>query len=168
MKTFLKCMLLTVVLCGVWSCSDDDKTTTLPPTPVTYNEISGTWKMTKWNNEDMNDKRYFYVTFDRKDRVFDIYQNLDTEKTRHLTGRYLLDYDEDLGTVISGDYHHAAGSWSHTYLLNDFSKDEMTWVVVTRENNLLANPWTPDFTDVTIYTRIDAVPEEVLNNTRAE
>lgn len=165
MKTFLKCMLLAVVFCGVWSCSDDDKPA-LPPEPVTYHDISGTWKMTKWNDEEMNDGRYFYVTFDRKDRVYDIYQNLDTEKTRHLTGRYILDYDEDLGSTIEGDYDHAAGLWSHTYLLNQFSKTEMTWVVVTRENGLSANPWIPDFSDVTIYTRVDEVPEDILNNTR--
>lgn len=167
MKTFCKYMIVIVILCGVWSCSDDDDNTAPKPVAVTYYEIAGTWKMTSWNGEKMADGLYFYVTFDRKDRVFDIYQNLDTEKTRHLTGRFLMNFNEDLGTIIEGDYHHASGIWNQTYLLNDFTKTEMTWVVVNREHGLPANPWIPDFSDVTVYTRVDEVPEDVLNNTRS-
>jgi len=166
MKTFFKYMLLAALICNIWSCSDDDEDV-VEKTNITYNDIAGTWKMTKWNDEEMNDGRYFYVTFNRKDRVFDIYQNLDTEKTRHLTGRFLMEHDEDLGTIIKGDYDHAAGQWNQTYLLDSFADSEMSWVVVTREHNLPANPWMPDYSDVTIYTRIDAVPDEVLINSEA-
>jgi len=164
MRTFLKYTLMVAVICGFWSCSDDDDDNPVVKPNVTYYQMAGTWKMTKWNGQEMNDGRYFYVTFDRKDRVFDIYSNLDTEKTRHLTGRYLMNYIEDLGTIIEGDYHHASGQWNQSYLLNEFSNTEMSWVVVTREHNLPANPWTPDFSDVTVYTRVDAIPDNVLNS----
>lgn len=152
-------LMLAVTLCA---CSDDDERVKPDANlPVNYASIAGIWQLATWNGAEMNDECYLYMIIDRKAddqsgrRAFQTYQNIDSSKSRHLTSTYELTDDEDRGVIISGMYDHSAGFWNSEYFITDLSGDTMTWTV------------TDDDSDRSVYIRCEAIPEDILNGTRA-
>lgn len=143
------------------ACSDKEETPAPQDLPVNYANIAGTWRQTEWNGEQMNDQRYLYIVIERKPddktkrRSFEIYQNIDSNKSRHLTSTYELETDEDLGPIIRGIYDHSSGFWNSSYLITDLNEDTMTWTVED------------DPSDVSVYKRCESIPEDILNGTRS-
>lgn len=70
-------------------------------------------------------------------------------------GIYTLEYDENEGNTITGLYDHASGFWNHIYRIDRFTEESMTWIVKD------------DLSDISVYTRCEAVPDDILNGTRA-
>lgn len=154
MKPLFRMLLLLLPL-GFGACEDDHSYFDDTPKEIAYSEIAGCWQLTQWNGTAMNDSRYFYITFDRMERTFEIYQNFDSAKSRRLTGTYTLEYNEDDGNSITGIYDHASGNWNHDYRVATQADGTMIWT--TKD----------DDTDVSVYTRCEAVPEEIINGTRS-
>lgn len=152
MKTFSKLIVSAFALCGFWACGDNDHGNNDPiPEPVTYASVAGIWQLTQWNGEAFNDSRYCYLVLDRKDRVFEIYQNLDSSRARHITGTYELKEDEYLGVLFEGEYDHGLGFLNNIYVISMPTGESMKWVV------------SDDPADVSVYTRCASVPENILN-----
>ena len=85
--------------------------------------------------------------------AFDIYQNIDSPYSRHITGNFSLVYDEDEGTnTIKGWYDYNAGLWTSDYVITEVTGDSMKW--------------TSD-SDVCVYTRRTAVPDEIIAGTKS-
>lgn len=151
-------LLLATALCA---CDKDDAPAGPTTLPVNYANIAGTWRLTEWNGEPMNDGRYYYMIIGRKPdeetglRPLEIYQNIDSDKSRHLTSTYELETDEDSGTVISGVYDHSAGFWNNSYVITGLEADRMIWTVED------------DPSDISVYIRCEAIPGDILNGTRA-
>lgn len=160
MKKLLKYVALAIALIAC-ACNDDDNPAPDPGFAVNYANIAGVWQLTEWNGEPVNDTRYCYMIITRKAdeetgrRPMEVYQNLDSSKSRYLTSTYELTEDEDLGVVISGLYDHSSGFWNRDYIVGDLTAGSMVWTV------------TDDPADVSVYTRCEAVPEDILNGTRA-
>lgn len=157
--------LLCAMALFVSSCSDDDKVQLPEYMPVTYANIAGVWQLAEWNGEALGEERYCYLVIGRKAnddgyRVLDIYMNLDSNKSRHLTSVYELEDDEEMDdnpytAFISGMYDYSAGFWNNSYIISELTPDRMVWTV------------TDDAEDVSVYVRRDAVPEDILTGTRA-
>ena len=163
MRTFFRIVVLFAVMVGGISCSDDDKTEDLKPVlEVNYANVAGTWQLTEWNGEKMNDSRYYYIVLNRKEedgkRGYTIYTNLNSATSQRITGAFLLEKDEDKGDLISGTYDYQLSTddaWSHEYIISDLYNESMVW---TAED---------DPGEMRIYSRCEAVPADILAGTRA-
>lgn len=162
MKKFFEYVAILVLSVAFLSaCNDDEPVPGPQDIPVNYANISGTWRLAEWNGEQMDDKRYLYMVIERRPdeetglRKIELYQNIDSSKSRHLTGTYELEEDEDLGTIIRGIYDHSSGFWNNSYIINGLTDGQMVWTVEE------------DASDVSVYIRCQEIPEDILNGTRA-
>ena len=153
MKNILKIVVLSLALAAAVAC-DDDKQPVDTSLPVTSNNIAGTWQLARWNDAPLADGSYVYLHIIRKDNLFELYQKLDTFQARKLTGRFALNEDEELGTLIRGLYDYGTGEWQHRYIVRDLTADRMVWVALDD----------PD--DISIYVRCDAIPQEIIDQSR--
>lgn len=152
MKNLLKISLLLLFAAGMTAC-DDDKSYDDPGLNVTLYNLSGTWKLDTWNNgEALADGSYVYLELSyRNGNEFTIYQNLDSFGPRRITGVYNLYTDDSLGSIIRGMYDYENGDWSHRYIVSNLFSDRMTWTA------------TDDQTNVSVYTRCEGVPQDILD-----
>lgn len=151
MKTLFKILVVMISLVGFTSCSDDDVEFIEPALEVNYANIEGVWKLAEWNGEPLTENVYLYVVFNRRDRRYEQYQKFDSMYARYITGSYLIDDKEDIGSIISGRYDYGMGNWNNSYVItNLYESGSMIW---TAEN---------DEDDVTKYIRCDKVPEDVI------
>lgn len=137
-------MMLAIALI---SCSDDEEYVE-PILDVTPNNIAGEWCLESWNDAPLAEGSYVYISFERADRTYTLYQNVDSAPFRTLTGRYYITTDMELGAVIRGDYDFGVGEWTHRYVVKDLTAKSMTWIA--KDN--------PD--DVSVYVRCE-IPEQV-------
>ena len=102
MKNILNLMaLFAFVLCCV-SCDDDEKAE-IPTLPVTAANLNGTWQLAEWNGQPMTEGTYCYITFNRRELTFEMYQKFDSMYSRNITGRISLEKDQYLRYVIRGE-----------------------------------------------------------------
>jgi hypothetical protein len=116
---------------------------------VTRSNIAGVWMLESWNDAPLAEGSYIYIKFERSDRTYTMWQNVDSFYARKLTGIYWIDIDEELGAVIRGNYDHGAGDWSHRYIVTDLTANRMVWTAKGDES------------DVSVYVRCD-LPEEFV------
>ncbi len=117
-------------------------------------KIAGTRQLTSWNGKEIaaDEETYCYLILKSKDSAFEIYQNVDSPYSRHLTGNFKLSYDEDKGiNKVSGWYDYNAGLWASDYIVSEVSENSMTWT---------------SGSEVCIYTRCAAIPEDILSGTK--
>ncbi len=152
MKTILKYLTIALAVLAFASCSDKPVEVQPDPTfPVTPTNINGTWELSEWNGSKLPDGRYFYIEFIRRGQLYKSYENTSSAEVHKETGEYNILTDETLGgSVILGRFDNAMGAeWNNRYLVTELTADRMVWTVVGN----------PD--DVTVYTRIDAIPAEI-------
>lgn len=90
MKNILNLMaLFAFVLCCV-SCDDDEKAE-IPTLPVTAANLNGTWQLAEWNGQPMTEGTYCYITFNRRELTFEMYQKFDSMYARYITGSFSLE-----------------------------------------------------------------------------
>ena len=119
MNVFFKMLLCTMLLATFVACNDDDdvKDAILE---VNYKNLNGTWRLSEWNGKEMNDELYCYITFDRKEHTYIMYQNLNSMYSRKLTGSFLIEEKED-GFILSGTYDFGKGDWANKYIVTEIS-----------------------------------------------
>ena len=154
MKKLFRMTLAALLLFTAAGCQSDEDPCT-PFLDPTYGNMAGTWRLSAWNGVEQGDSPDMYIIFDRKEQAFSMYQNHDSGKSRYITGSFELVRDKNEHFVIKGIYDHASGFWSHDYFITAMTASQMTWIATD-------NP-----SDVSVYTRCDAVPEEIINGTRA-
>lgn len=162
MKTLFKIMTLFALLVCFASCGDDDEVAVKPTLDVNYANIAGTWYLSEWNGEQMNDSRYYYITLNRKEvegkRTYEIYTNYNSAFSQRITGTFNLTDDEDWGDLIGGTYDHKLSTddgWEHSYVIANLFHESMVW---TAKDN-------PE--EVRVYTRCNEVPEDIIKGTRS-
>ncbi|MBO5276881.1 MAG: lipocalin family protein [Alistipes sp.] len=147
MRNLLKGAFYMMLAIALISCSDDEEYVE-PILDVTPNNIAGEWCLESWNDAPLAEGSYVYISFERADRTYTLYQNVDSAPARTLTGRYYITTDMELGAVIRGDYDFGVGEWAHRYVVKDLTAKSMTWIA--KDN--------PD--DVSVYVRCE-IPEQV-------
>ena len=130
------------------ACDDEPVVPTEPQLEVTANNIAGEWQLSLWKGAPLAEGSYVYLSFDRRERTFCIYQNLDSFSTRELTGAFYIETDPELGAIIRGSYDYDRGDWAHRYVVTSLTANEMVWVAKD------------DTEDVSVYSRVE-IPAEV-------
>ena len=130
------------------ACDDEPVVPTEPQMEVTANNIAGEWQLSSWKGAPLAEGSYVYLSLDRRERTFCIYQNLDSFSTRELTGAFYIETDPELGAIIRGSYDYDRGDWAHRYIVTSLTANEMVWVAKD------------DTEDVSIYSRVE-IPAEV-------
>ncbi|MBR5135721.1 MAG: lipocalin family protein [Rikenellaceae bacterium] len=130
------------------ACDDEPVVPTEPQLEVTANNIAGEWQLSSWKGAPLAEGSYVYLSFDRRERTFCIYQNLDSFSTRELTGAFYIETDPELGAIIRGSYDYDRGDWAHRYVVTSLTANEMVWVAKD------------DTEDVSVYSRVE-IPAEV-------
>lgn len=149
MKRFFRIMTIVAIAATLCACSDDEEPVAEPQLDVTPNNLAGTWTVSVWNGNSLDEDCYVYLVLTRKDRLMELYQNVDSFSSRYISGVYNVYTDEELGAVIFGNYDHGIGDWSHRYVVRELTASRMTWVA------------TDDDTLVTVYDRVEALPDEL-------
>lgn len=123
-------ILLSIIAIAVVSCEKNPMREEPPQLEVNANNISGQWELVQWNGEYLTEGTYVYLDIVRNDRTYTMYQNMDSfSNVPHvITGSYRLSTDEELGAIIRGTYDHDSGEWSHRYIIQSLTANEMFWV----------------------------------------
>lgn len=131
MKKIVKFAVMLSVLFGAMACADKDNIGN-EYLDVTFNNISGDWKMESYEGGiTLPEGGYYYITFNRKDRRFVSYDNTDSMGAVTLTGRYDIITNE--AAIIYGMYDHK-GDWEQRYYVRNLTKERMEWVAVDDES----------------------------------
>ena len=155
MKSFFGKITLFAVLLFLSSCANDNTTPT-PPEEVTAATIAGTWKLVEWNNgEKLHESTYCYIEFNRRDKTFKMYMNINSMYAQCVSGDFFIDKDPRLGYIISGNYAFGNGDWNHEYIVTDFKSASSMSLVAKDDKN-----------DVCKYVRCESVPQEIVDAAR--
>ena len=142
---------ITVLTASVMMLSCAKKETpTVVYLDVTANNLAGNWEQVEWRGSELVESSYFYMTIVRKDQKFTFYQNVDSmsDMPHVITGRFNLETDPELGSVILGEYDYVGEYWSHRYIVKDLTADSMTWIAVD------------DPEEVKKFVRVASIPVE--------
>lgn len=141
MKRIFRLFVLAIMVTAVAvSCNDKDEYVE-PTLDVTPNNIAGCWVLDSWSGGELNESSYVYIDFVRADKTYTLYQNIDSQYMRTITGHYFIYTDDEKGAIIRGNYDYGNGDWAHRYVVTELTKDRMVWTA-------LDNP-----ADVSIYLR---------------
>ena len=155
MKNIFNLMALFAFLCCFSACDDDEAV--IPTLAVTPANLNGTWELAEWNGQPLAEGTYCYVTFDRKEQTFEMYQKFDSMYARHITGSFSIEEDPYLGSVISGVYDFGNGDWNNEYIVTDLLETgSMVWTAKDNEN------------DVNKYVRCETVPEDIIAEAKVD
>ena len=136
MKNLFKLFLFLTILVNAVSCDDYNDSHQVEPDPVlSYYQLSGTWRLDKWNGETQDDVTYVYVKLNSKEQTFAIYSNIDSYYPVVRTGHFDLEYDYDNEyNVISGFYDYSFGFFQYDYKVNKVDDDTMIWTAIGAED----------------------------------
>ena len=141
------------------SCEKDRSYEDNSPLQVNNFELrganNGTWKLTSIDGQTVPDGLFQYVIFDTAEMTFEFLQNLDSQESVSLTGTYKVEYDEDEGTILSGDYDHASGPWANEYIITEITQETMTWTV------------RGDSDSYYVYTTCQKIPDNVYPDVKS-
>ena len=155
MKNIFNLMALFAFLCCFSACDDDEAV--IPTLAVTPANLNGTWELAEWNGQPLAEGTYCYVTFDRKEQTFEMYQKFDSMYARHITGGFSIEEDPYLGSVIDGVYDYGNGEWNNKYIVTDLLETgSMIWTAKDNEN------------DVNKYVRCEKIPEDIVKEAKVD
>ena len=141
MKQIFRLFVWTIMVTAVAVSCNDKEEYVEPTLDVTPNNIAGCWVLDSWSGGELNESSYVYIDFVRADKTYTLYQNIDSQYMRTITGHYFIYTDDEKGAIIRGNYDYGNGDWAHRYVVTELTKDRMVWTA-------LDNP-----ADVSIYLR---------------
>ncbi|MBE6333256.1 MAG: hypothetical protein E7071_00320 [Bacteroidales bacterium] len=155
MKNLLKIVPMLLMATCFIGCSDDEDEIVIPTIEVNYVTLHGDWMLQEWNGAELPEGTYMYITFDRSEKSFVIYQNFDSMYGRKITGTFELEKDYYKGDVITGKYDFEKGEWNNEYIITDMLESgSMVWSAGD---------------DVSKYVRCDSIPSNIIDEaTRPE
>ena len=128
LKTFYAVLLLLVALLAT-GC---EKPVPLPQEEsiaVTYNTLDGCWQLTMWQGRPIDDDTYLYIEFDRHERRFEMWDNLNSMYPVKSSGSFAISQEEDGSYTLSGSYDYGVGNWNSDYQVSLSNKgNEMKWI----------------------------------------
>ena len=91
---------------------------------------------------------FIYIDFVRADKTYTLYQNIDSQYKRIITGRFFIYTDAEQGAIIRGNYDYGNGDWAHRYIVTDLTEERMVWTALDNKD------------DVSVYVRA-TLPEDL-------
>ncbi len=129
------------------ACNDDEPYVE-PLLEVTSHNIRGEWQLSEWRGEPLAEGSYVYISFERKDNRYILYQNIDSHNLRIAEGTFNITVDESMGSIIRGLYDNSMSTeWSHRYIVTDLTSKRMVWTA------------TDNGDDISVYTRCEIQAE---------
>lgn len=154
MKNLFKILAILMLTIGFVSCNDDE-TYVESALEVNFVNLNGTWMLAEWNGKPLEEGTYCYITFNRREQTFEMYQKFDSMYARYITGSLTIKKDDYLGYVVSGRYDYQNGKWNNDYVVSDLlPSGSMIWTVKGNAD------------DVSKYVRVDEVPSSVKDEAR--
>lgn len=152
-KLIFRVMICLSLLVAVVACSKDEEA------PVVYQEVNyatlnGTWMLTELNGAPLQDGQYVYITFNRKEHTFEMYDNMGSMYSHKSTGTFEVEEDEDLGYILTGEYDYSHDLWNE-YIVSEMTDETMKW---TMKDNA---------EDVCVYTRCAEIPSDIVSGSRS-
>ena len=141
MKRIFRLFVLAMMVTAVAVSCNDKEDYVEPTLDVTPNNIAGCWSLDSWSGGELSEDSYVYIDFVRADKTYTLYQNIDSQYMRAITGHYFIYTDDEKGAIIRGNYDYGNGDWSHRYVVTELTEGRMVWTA-------LDNP-----TDVSVYIR---------------
>ena len=141
MKRIFRLFVLAMMVTAVAVSCNDKEDYVEPTLDVTPNNIAGCWSLDSWSGGELREDSYVYIDFVRADKTYTLYQNIDSQYMRAITGHYFIYTDDEKGAIIRGNYDYGNGDWSHRYVVTELTEGRMVWTA-------LDNP-----ADVSVYIR---------------
>lgn len=149
-------VFLTAALClFTVSCEKEPVDPVEPQLVPSEAAVAGVWELTGHSLAVRGSTPFMYIVLERSEMTFTMYSNVNSGATQVRTGTFSLSGKNGEYT-ITGIYDHGGGFWNNDYLITGLTAREMEWTVSD-------NP-----EDVSVFTRVDAVPEEILNEVTGE
>lgn len=152
-KLIFKTALFIMFAVGFMACNKDNEEPVVYET-VNYATINGTWMLTEFNGKALEEGQYVYITFNRKEHTFEMYDNMGSMYSHKSTGTFEITEDDELGYVLTGEYDFSHDAWKE-YVVSEMTAETMKWTVKD------------DAEDISVYTRCAEIPEDVLNGSRS-
>ena len=149
MKSIFKRLFILMVAVAAMSACSDESSAVEEQLDVTRHNISGVWSLQSWRGGTLAEGSYVYIEFERSDRTYTMWQNLDSAPARKITGMYNISIDPELGAIIRGNYDYGNGDWAHRYIVTSLTSNQMIWVAKD------------DASDISVYVRCE-LPEEFV------
>ena len=159
MKTINKLIGLLLLLVCMAGCSDSEREESeqqLTPTPAT---INGTWRLAEWNGWQDSDDWYVYITFDRLEDTYVMYQRVNSMKSEKKTGSFTIEKDPETDSyILDGTYDYTLddGAWENKYVIISLTDKVMVLTVKGDES------------DKQTFVRVESVPADIIKGTRAK
>ena len=141
MKRIFRLFVLAMMVTAVAVSCNDKEDYVEPTLDVTPNNIADCWSLDSWSGGELSEDSYVYIDFVRADKTYTLYQNIDSQYMRAITGHYFIYTDDEKGAIIRGNYDYGNGDWSHRYVVTELTEGRMVWTA-------LDNP-----ADVSVYIR---------------
>lgn len=152
-RFIFRLMMCLSLLTMVASCSKDDEAPVVYQ-DVNYATLNGTWMLTELNGTPLQEGQYVYITFNRKEHTFEMYDNMGSMYSHKSTGSFEIEEDEELGYILTGEYDYSHDLWNE-YIVSEMTDETMKWTM--KDNS----------EDVSVYTRCAEIPDDILNGSRS-
>lgn len=152
-KLIFKTALFIMFAVGFMACNKDNEEPVVYET-VNYATINGTWMLTEFNGKALKEGQYVYITFNRKEHTFEMYDNMGSMYSHKSTGTFEITEDDEIGYILTGEYDFSHDAWKE-YVVSEMTAETMKWTVKD------------DAEDISVYTRCAEIPEDVLNGSRS-
>lgn len=112
----------------ITGCEKPASQSTEKPMAVTYATLDGCWQLTKWQGEAMAEDTLLYIEFDRTQRRYTMWDNIDSMYATDTTGTYAITEEEDGTYTLTGTYDYGVGDWSEEYSVTLYDEgNTMLW-----------------------------------------
>ena len=150
MNVLFRMVMFVMLAFSLVACSEDEELVVIPELDVNYANLNGTWKLIEWNGQVLPEEVYCYIELNRKEHTFTMYQKFDSMYARCITGEFLLEDNDEWGSIISGTYDYGMGEWNNSYIVTELLESgTMIWTVKGDE------------TDISKYERCNKVPDDI-------
>lgn len=152
-KLIFRTVLFVMFAVGFAACDKDNEEPVVYE-PVNYATINGTWMLTEFNGKALEEGQYVYITFNRKEHTFEMYDNMGSMYSHKSTGTFEITEDDEFGYVLTGEYDFSRNPLKE-YIVSEMTDETMKWTVKDNAE------------DVSVYTKCAEIPDDIIAGSRS-
>lgn len=146
-RLFLTIAVATITTLATGCDKPDVNRETEQTKAVTYYTIDGAWELTELNDMALEAGTQLYISFDRKEHRFELWDNFDSMYFTKEAGEFIIEQDEYERYILSGWYDYGVGDWTQDYIVNmTILGDYMQWQGMSKSEKML-------------FRKIDDIPD---------